>query len=145
MLWLACISGDCHWMSVAVIYLNTYRVPINFQAWEAPTCTAVSKIQLPVENLLKTLIVILKKKKKNPWYFSPSNRHHKPFIYFQSHTPFSSSEQILRHPLFFSKGTFDLFLKKYSDLFPNAYQFLFQSHTSRERNFLPPQEITENV
>lgn len=73
---LAWISRDCHLMSVAIIYLNIYWVPIKFQEREAPICTAVSKIQLPVDNLLKALIVILKKQK--PWSFSSSNRQHKP-------------------------------------------------------------------
>lgn len=50
-------------MSVAIIYLNIYRVPIKFQVQEAVICTAVSKIQLPVDNLLKALIVILKKQR----------------------------------------------------------------------------------
>ena len=121
--WLAWIPRDCHLMSVAIIYLNIYRVPIKFQAWEAPICTAVSKIQLPVDNLLKALIVILKKQK--PWCFSPSNRHHKPYTYFQSHIPFSSSEKILRHP-HFSKVRLISFLKNTLTSFQMHINFYFK-------------------
>lgn len=122
--WLAWISRDCHLMSVAIIYLNIYWVPIKFQEREAPICTAVSKIQLPVDNLLKALIVILRKQK--PWCFSPSKKHHKPYTYFQSHIPFSSSEKILRHPHFFQRYIWSLFKKNTLTSFQMHINFYFK-------------------
>lgn len=124
--WLAWVSRDCHLMSVAIIYLNIYWVPIKFQEWEAPICTAVSKIQLPVDNLLKALIVILRKQK--PWCFSPSKKHHKSYTYFQSHIPFSSSEKILRHPHFFQRYIWSLFKKIHWPLSKCISIFISKSH-----------------